>query len=43
MYNINETVCLQYTMELLATGNNHCWFHVLYGDVCLKRSYRTIE
>ena len=28
------------TMKLLATGNTHC---CLYGDVCLKRSYRITE
>ena len=43
MCNVNETVCLKYTIELLATGNSHCCLHVLYGDVFLKRSYRTIE
>ena len=31
------------TMELLATGNSHCCLHVLHGDICLKRSYRTSE
>ena len=26
------------TMELLATGNNHCSLDILYGDVSLNRS-----
>ena len=30
-------------MGLLATGNSYCCLHVLYGDVCLKRSYRSTE
>ena len=31
------------TMELLAAGNSYCCLHVLYSDVCLKKSYRITE